>query len=68
MRALVDIPERQLDDLSVDQVKFKISFVHGKPPKTVTFNLSNGSCPLKDDIPEHETIRRCLKRWGIERE
>ncbi len=59
----------QLEDLSVDRVSMKFTFIHGKPrPKTVTFNLSSGSCPLKEDVAEHVVIRTCLKRWEIERE
>lgn len=59
----------RLEDLCVDQVKMKVTFVHGKPrAKTVTFNVSPGSCNLKEYVPEHATIKRCLKRWGIERE
>jgi hypothetical protein len=59
----------QLDDLRVDLVRIKVTFLHGKPrAKTVTFNISPYSCPLKDHVPEHVTIRRCLKKWQIESE
>jgi len=59
----------QLDDLRVDQVRLKVTFLHGKPrAKTVSFNISPNSCPLKDHVPEHVTIRRCLKKWQIESE
>ena len=59
----------QLADLRVDQVKMKVTFLHGKPrAKTVTFNISPQSCPLKEHVAEHATIRRCLKKWKIERE
>jgi hypothetical protein len=59
----------RLEDLRVDQVKLKVIFLHGKPrPKTVSFNISPNSCPLKDHVVEHATIRRHLKQWGIERE
>jgi len=59
----------RLEDLSVDQVKIKVTFVHGKPrAKTVTFNISPNSCALKDHVAEHATIMQCLKRWGIEHE
>ena len=58
-----------LEDLPVDRVKLKFTFVNGKPrPKTVSFDLSTNSCPLKDHVPEHVVIRGCLKRWEIERE
>jgi hypothetical protein len=57
----------QLADLRVDQVKMKVTFLHGKPrAKTVTFNISPQACPLKDHVAEHVTIRRCLKKWEIE--
>jgi hypothetical protein len=59
----------RLEDLRVDQVKLKVTFLHGRPrPKTVTFNLSPNSCALKEYVAEHATIRRHLKPWGIERE
>jgi len=59
----------RLDDLRVEQVKLKVTFVHGKPrPKTVSFNLSPNSCPLKDQVAEHAIIKQHLKPWGIERE
>lgn len=59
----------RLEDLSVDQVKLKVTFLHGKPrPKTVTFNISPNCCPLKDHVAEHATIKLCLKRWEIDRE
>ena len=58
----------QLGDLLVDQIKMKVTFLHGKPrAKTVTFNLSPNSCPLKDHVAEHATIRRCFKKWEIEK-
>lgn len=57
-----------IEDLRVDQVSMKVTFVHGKPrPKTVTFNISPSSCNLKDEVPEHATIKRCLKKWEIDR-
>lgn len=59
----------KLEDLRVDHVKMKVTFIHGKPrPKTVTFNVSPGSCNLKEYVAEHATIKRCLKKWNIERE
>jgi hypothetical protein len=59
----------RLEDLSVEQVKMRVTFVHGKPrPKTVTFSVSPGSCNLKEHVAEHATIKKCLKRWRIERE
>lgn len=59
----------QLEDLRVDLVRMKVTFLHGRPrAKTVTFNISPYSCPLKDHVPEHITIRRCLKKWQIESE
>jgi hypothetical protein len=59
----------RLEDLRVDHVKIKVTFVHGKPrAKTVTFNVSSSSCNLKEHVKEHATIKRCLRRWGIERE
>jgi hypothetical protein len=59
----------RLEDLRVDQVKLKVTFLHGKPrPKTVTFNISPTSCPLKDHVAEHAIIKRHLKQWEIERE
>ena len=59
----------RLEDLRVDQVKLKVTFLHGRPrPKTVTFNISPNSCALKEYVAEHATIRRHLKPWGIERE
>ena len=58
----------RLDDLRVDQVRLKVTFL-GKPrAKTVSSNISPNSCPLKDHVPEHVTIRRCLKKWQIESE
>lgn len=57
-----------IEDLRVDQVSMKVTFVHGKPrPKTVTFNISPSSCNLKDEVPEHATIKRCLRKWEIDR-
>jgi hypothetical protein len=59
----------RLEDLRVDQVKIKVTFIHGRPrPKTVTFSVSPGSCNLKEYVAEHATIKGCLKRWGMELE
>jgi len=59
----------QLDDLRVDQVKIKVTFLQGTSrPKTVTFNISPNSCNLKEHVTEHATIKRYLRRWEIERE
>src|SRR5262249_38268114 len=52
-----------IEDLHVDQVSMKVTFVHGKPrSKTVTFNISPSSCNLKDEVPEHATIHRRYHR------
>jgi hypothetical protein len=59
----------RLEDLRVDQVKIKVTFLYGKPrAKTVTFNVSPNSCNLKEYVAEHATIKCCLKQWRIERE
>jgi hypothetical protein len=59
----------RLEDLRVDLVKLKVTFLHGKPrAKTVTFSITPTSSPLKDHVAEHATIKRHLKHWKIERE